>query len=123
MKIPEPIKIKGHYGNHTCTAIPLSDSLFQLKFEGYGDVVRCGGFADDPTGKQGLSFIDPAGGPFIGVGSIAQQYHASLPNRRIKRIVSNEGATLIHIESIDDDLDEPLGVACSLDDPECESCQ
>ena len=122
MKIPEPIKIKGHYGNHTCTAIPLSDSLFQIKFEG-NSPIRCGGFADDPTGKEGLSFIDPAGGPFIGVGSIAQQYHKDLPNRRIKRIVSNEGATLIHIESIDDDLDEPLGVACNLNDPECESCQ
>jgi len=29
----------------------------------------------------------------------------------------------MHLESIDDDLDEPLGVACQLDDPECESCQ
>lgn len=121
MKIPDPIKIKGHYGSHTCTAIPLSDSLYKITFE--NEHIRCGGFADDPTGKEGLSFIDPAGGPFIGVGSIAQQYHASLPNRRIKRIVSTEGATLIHIESIDDDLDEPLGEACNLNDPECESCQ
>ena len=28
-----------------------------------------------------------------------------------------------YFESIDDDLDEPLGEACRLDNPECESCQ
>ena len=118
----ESIKIKGHYGTHTVTAIKVSDGVYRLMLVDHH--CRFGGFAEDPKGVEGLSFIDPSGGPFIAHGSIAREYHPDLPNLRIKKLESRmDGGLTMHLESIDDDLDEPLGVACRLDDPECESCQ
>jgi hypothetical protein len=118
----EPIKIKGHYGTHTVTATKVSDGIYNLKM--VEDFYRCGGFSEDAKGVEGLSFIDPSGGPFIAHGSLASQYHPDLPNIKIKKLESRmDGGLTMHLESIDDDLDEPLGEACRLDDPECESCQ
>jgi hypothetical protein len=118
----ESIKINGHSGTHTVTAVKIADALYSLRL--VQDFYRFGGFAEDPIGVEGLSFIDPSGGPLIAQGSIAREYHPDLPNLRIKKLESrmDEGLTM-HLESIDDDLDEPLGEACKLDDPECESCQ
>jgi hypothetical protein len=122
MKTSEPIKIKGHYGTHTVTAIKILDGVYSLKL--VDDFYRCGRFAEDPKGDEGLSFIDPSGGPFIGHGSLASKYHPELPNLKIKKLESRmDGGLTMHLESIDDDLDEPLGEACRLEDPECESCQ
>ena len=116
----EPIKIKGHNGTHTVTAIKVSDGVYRLML--VENSCRFGGFADGIS--EGLSFIDPSGGPFIAHGSLASQYHADLPNLKIKKLDSRMDFGLtMHLESIDDDLDEPLGEACRLDDPECESCQ
>ena len=118
----EPIKINGHYGTHTVTAVKLADALYSLKL--VQDSYRFGGFTDDTKGIEGLSFIDPSGGPLIAHGSLASQYHTDLPNLKIKKLESRmDGGLTMHLESIDDDLDEPLGEACRLDDPECESCQ
>ena len=118
----EPIKINGHYGTHTVTAIKVSDGVYRLMLVDHH--CRFGGFADDTKGVEGLSFIDPSGGPFIAHGSIAREYHADLPNLKIKKLFHRmDGGLTMHLESIDDDLDEPLGEACRLDDPECESCQ
>ena len=116
----DEIKIKGHYGTHTVTAIKVLDGVYRLAL--VNNSCRFGGFADGISG--GLSFIDPSGGPFIAHGSLASQYHADLPNLKIKKLESRMDFGLtMHLESIDDDLDEPLGQACRLDDPECESCQ
>jgi len=116
----EEIKIKGHYGTHTVTAIEVLDGVYRLAL--VNNSCRFGGFADGIS--EGLSFIDPSGGPLIAQGSIAREYHPDLPNLRIKKLESRmDGGLTMHLESIDDDLDEPLGVACRLDDPECESCQ
>ena len=118
----DEIKIKGRGGNHTVTAVKIGDSLYRLSM--VTPFFRCGGFAEDPKGVEGLSFIDPSGGPFISHNSLASQYHPDLPNIKIKKLESRmDGGLTMHLESIDDDLDEPLGVACRLDDPECESCQ
>ena len=118
----EEIKINGHYGTHTVTAIKVSDGVYRLMLVDHH--CRFGGFAEDPKGVDGLSFIDPSGGPFIAHGSIAREYHPDLPNLRIKKLESRmDGGLTMHLESIDDDLDEPLGEACRLNDPECESCQ
>ena len=117
----EPIKIKGHYGTHTVTAIKILDGVYRLKM--VEDFYRCGGFSEDTKGVEGLSFIDPSGGPFIGHGSVATRYHPDLPNLKIKKLEGRDGKLFMILESIDDDLDEPLGEACRLDDPECESCQ
>ena len=118
----EPIKIKGHYGTHTITATKIADALYRLS--PVQDYYRFGGFTDDTKGIKGLSFIDPSGGPFIAHGSIAREYHPDLPNLKIKRLESRmDGGLTMRLESIDDDLDEPLGEACRLDNPECESCQ
>jgi hypothetical protein len=120
MKTQESIEIKGHYGTHTVTAIKISDGVYRLAL--VNNSCRFGGFADGIS--EGLSFIDPSGGPLIAHGSSAREYHADLPNLKIKKLESrmDEGLTM-HLESIGDDLDEPLGEACRLDDPECESCQ
>ena len=116
----EEIKIKGHYGTHTVTAIEVSDGVYRLML--VENSCRFGGFTDDISG--GLSFIDPSGGPFISHGSIAREYHSDLPNLKIKGLFHRmDGGLVMHLESIDADLDEPLGEACRLDDPECESCQ
>jgi len=116
----EEIKIKGHYGTHTVTAIEVLDGVYRLAL--VNNSCRFGGFADGIS--EGLSFIDPSGGPLIAQGSIAREYHPDLPNLRIKKLESRmDGGLTMHLESIDDDLDEPLGAACRLDDPECESCQ
>jgi hypothetical protein len=116
----EPIKINGHNGTHTITAIKVLDGVYRLAL--VNNSCRFGGFADGIS--EGLSFIDPSGGPFIAHGSLASQYHADLPNLKIKKLESRMDFGLtMHLESIDDDLDEPLGEACRLDDPECESCQ
>jgi hypothetical protein len=116
----EPIKINGHYGTHTVTAIKVLDGVYRLAL--VNNSCRFGGFADGIS--EGLSFIDPSGGPFIAHGSLASQYHTDLPNLKIKKLESKMDFGLtMHLESIDDDLDEPLGVACRLDNPECESCQ
>ncbi len=114
------IEIKGHYGTHTVTAIKVSDGVYRLAL--VNNSCRFGGFADGIS--EGLSFIDPSGGPLIAHGSLASQYHVDLPNLKIKKLESrmDEGLTM-HLESIDDDLDEPLGEACRMDNPECESCQ
>jgi len=118
----EPIKIKGHYGTHTITAIKVSDGVYRLAL--VDNHCRFGVFSEDDKGAEGLRFIDPSGGPFIGHGSVAIRYHPDLPNLKIKKLESRmDGGLTMHLESIDDDLDEPLGVACQLDDPECESCQ
>ena len=118
----EPIEIKGRNGTHTVTAVKIADALYSLRL--VQDFYRCGGFAEDPIGVEGLSFIDPSGGPFIAHGSIAREYHPDLPNLRIKKLECRMDFGLtMHLESIDEDLDEPLGVACNLGDPECESCQ
>lgn len=116
----EEIKIKGHYGTHTVTAVQVSSEVYRLML--VENSCRFGGFADGIS--EGFSFIDPSGGPLIAHGSLASQYHTDLPNLKIKKLESrmDYGLTM-HLESIDDDLDEPLGVACRLDDPECESCQ
>jgi hypothetical protein len=120
MKTQESIEIKGHYGTHTVTAIKVSDGVYRLAL--VNNSWRFGGFADGIS--EGLSFIDPSGGPFIAQGSIAREYHPDLPNLKIKKLESQmDGGLTMHLESIDDDLDEPLGVACRLDNPECESCQ
>jgi len=122
MKTPESIEIKGHYGTHTVTAIKVSDGVYRLAL--VDNHCRFGGFAEDVKGVEGLSFIDPSGGPLIAHGSSAREYHADLPNLKIKKLESRmDGGLTMHLESIDDDLDEPLGEACRLDDPECESCQ
>jgi len=117
----EPIYITGHYVTHTATAVKVSNEVYQLKM--VNEHYRCGGFAGDPKQSKGLSFIDPAGGPFISVGSIASSYHKDLPNLRIKELGWDGDKMSMRLDSIDDDLDEPLGQACRLDDPECESCQ
>jgi hypothetical protein len=120
MKTQESIEIKGHYGTHTVTAIKVSDGVYRLALVDYH--CRFGGFADGIS--EGLSFIDPSGGPLIAHGSLAREYHPDLPNLRIKKLESRmDGGLTMHLESIDDDMDEPLGEACRLDDPECESCQ
>jgi len=120
----EELKIKGHYGTHTVTAIKVSSEVYRLMLVSHLRFLRFGGFADDTKGVEGLSFIDPAGGPFIAHGSIAREYHPDLPNLRIKKLERRmDGGLTMHLESIDEDLDEPLGVACRLDNPECESCQ
>ena len=80
----EAIKIKGHYGTHTVTAVKILDGVYNLKL--VDDFYRCGGFAEDPKGEEGLSFIDPSGGPFIGHGSLASKYHPELPNLKIKKL-------------------------------------
>lgn len=118
----DEIKIKGRGGNHTVTAVKIADALYSLRL--VQDFYRFGGFAEDPKGVEGLSFIDPSGGPFIAHGSIAREYHPDLPNLTIKRLDSRMdfGLTML-LADVDDDLDEPLGEACRLDDPECESCQ
>lgn len=47
----------------------------------------------------------------------------------IRRIIVRGGSTLEILRFLDDatdpdaDLDVPLGEACRIDDPECESCQ
>ena len=116
----EEIKINGHYGTHTVTAIKVLDGVYRLAL--VNNSCRFGGFADGIS--EGLSFIDPSGGPLIAHGSLASQYHADLPNLKIKKLESRMDFGLtMHLESIDDDLDEPLGEACNLGDPECESCQ
>lgn len=118
----EPIKIKGRNGTHTVTAVKLANALYSLSL--VQDFCRFGGFSDDIKGVEGLSFIDPSGGPFIAHGSIAREYHPDLPNLKIKKLFHRiDGGLTMRLESIDDDLDEPLGEACRLDDPECESCQ
>ena len=121
----EPIKIKGHYGTHPVTATKVSDGVYNLKM--VDDFYRCGGFSEDAKGVEGLSFIGPAGGPFIGHGSAANEYHPNLPNLKIKKLEGRDGELFMILESpdddLDDDLDELLGQSCRLDDPDCESCQ
>jgi hypothetical protein len=118
----ESIKIKGPCGKHTVTAIKVSDGVYRLLI--VKGAFRRGLFADDPEEYEGLSFIEPVGGPFIELGSLASKYHPELPNLNIKKLEFRmDGGLTMHLDSIDDDLDEPLGVACRLEDPECESCQ
>lgn len=116
----EEIKINGRNGTHTVTAVQVSSEVYRLML--VENSCRFGGFADGIS--EGFSFIDPSGGPLIAHGSLASQYHADLPNLKIKKLESrmDYGLTM-HLESVDDDLDEPLGEACRLDNPECESCQ
>ena len=116
----EEIKINGRLGTHTVTAIKVSDGVYRLALA--NNSCRFGGFTDGTS--EGLSFIDPSGGPLIAQGSIAREYHPDLPNIKIKKLEGRmDGGLTMHLESIDDDLDEPLGESCRLDDPECESCQ
>jgi hypothetical protein len=117
----EPIKIQGRYGKHSIIATKVSDGVYNLRM--VEDFYRCGGFSEDARGVEGLSFIDPSGGPFIAHGSIAQQYHPDLPPIKIKKLEEQDGKIFMYLDTIDDDLDEPLGQACRLEDPECESCQ
>jgi hypothetical protein len=85
----EPIKIEGRYGKHTVTATKVSDGVYHLRMvEGF---YRCGGFSEDEQGVEGLSFIDPSGGPFIEYGSIAQRYHPDLPPIKIKKLEGHDG--------------------------------
>lgn len=58
----------------------------QFLFETENGFFRMGGFADSEPDREGLSFVDPSGGPFIGVGASLNEYHRELPDRKIIKI-------------------------------------
>ena len=75
--------IVGRYG-HSCSFVKYTGSSYKLHIHG-NYPYRCGGFAADDE-REGLSFVDPAGGPFISVNTPLNEYHNKLPKKKIVSI-------------------------------------
>ena len=79
-------EIKSRYGD-IHKIVEHEDHYEFIIAENCRDMVRFG-FRDTP---ENIQFVDPAGGPFISVGSKLSSYHKDLPNKSIVRIDSGEG--------------------------------
>ncbi len=86
------MKIKGHYGSVTCDIAPLEDGQFFLTIT--NDLPWRTGFIGDD--RQNISFIDPAQGPFISVGSNLESHHRNLPDKLITRITKRDSGFVLH---------------------------
>ena len=89
MKKIEPFKIIGRNG-HSCTLTKLKPKKYLISF--VNPVARFG------SDENGLTFIDPSGGPFIGVGDVLKGIHPKLPNKAIVSIERNESLLIITTE-------------------------
>jgi hypothetical protein len=89
MKKIEPFKIIGRNG-HSCTLTKLKPKKYLISF--VNPVARFG------SDENGISFIDPSGGPFIGVGDALRNIHPKLPNKAIVSIERNESLLIITTE-------------------------
>lgn len=89
MKKIEPFKIIGRNG-HSCTLTKLKPKKYLISF--VNPVARFG------SDENGLTFIDPSGGPFIGVGGVLKELHPKLPNKAIVSIERNESLLIITTE-------------------------
>jgi hypothetical protein len=89
MKKIEPFKIMGRNG-HSCTLTKLKPKKYLMTF--VNPVARFG------RDENGISFVDPSGGPFISVGTSLQEYHPKLPDKKIVSIDRNETLLIITTE-------------------------
>ena len=89
MKKIEPFKIMGRYG-HSCTLTKLKPKKYLISF--VNPVARFG------SDENGISFVDPSGGPFISVGTSLREYHPKLPNKKIVSIERNDKLLIIVTE-------------------------
>lgn len=76
--------VVGRYG-YSCTFVEVDKNTFKLII--HSKLCRFGGFAAD-SDKEGLSFVDPSGGPFIAIDTPLKEYHHKLPNKIIKKITN-----------------------------------
>lgn len=85
--------IVGRYG-YSCTISKVTSKRYSVLIT--SRYFRCGGFAETDE-REGLSFIDPSGGPFISVDTFLNEYHYKLPKRKIKEITNNldEGIVIV----------------------------
>lgn len=67
-------QIRGHYGSITSTLDKVSPTDWLFRPLSY---YRVG------TSETGISFVDPAGGPFTDVGTTLKSLNVKLPNRSI----------------------------------------
>jgi len=90
---PTSFDIVGRYG-HSCTISKITSKRYRVLI--HARHYRCGGFAESDE-REGLSFIDPSGGPFISVDTPLNEYHYKLPKKMIKKITNrlDEGLTLV----------------------------
>ena len=90
-------KFKGHYGSVTSQLTKIDDNRYRLQTE--SGFCRFGGFSDEhvAAGREGFSFVDPAGGPFISVGHPLKELHAELPDSRITKITTEDEGIILHV--------------------------
>lgn len=81
MKKIEPFKIIGRSG-HSCTLTKLKPKKYLLSF--VEPFFRIGG------DEGGIQYVDPSGGPFIGINTVLKDLHAKLPNKSILSIDRNQ---------------------------------
>ena len=81
-------QIKGRYGI-SCTLRQESRNRWKLRTK--SGMCRFGPTPD----HESLSFIDPDGGPFIGLGDNLNRYHRNLPKGKITKIVHAIGRGII----------------------------
>lgn len=84
----DPIKIRGHYGAHTCSLNKVSDNSYELEL--VDDFCRFG-LAEG----GGYFFVDPSGGPFMAVGESLRRFHKDLPDTPIRAIERDETGIVI----------------------------
>jgi hypothetical protein len=72
--------IKGRYGAVTCHISPFAEDQYLLELTEHGGYCRFG------TDNEGLTFVDPSGGPFIAREALLSGYHRDLPELAIKEI-------------------------------------
>lgn len=81
-------EIKGRFGP-SCILKKLDDGKWE--FYTFNDFMRFGMTADEDS----LLFIDPDGGPFIGVGDSLHVFHRNLPKKKITKITSEPNERII----------------------------
>ena len=96
MKEPLPIKITGHYGSHTISALKCSANVYQLILR-KDSFVRYGYPEGEAEADAGFAFVDPSGGPFIALGVVAKDYHPKLPDRAIEKLELKDRKTFMHL--------------------------
>ena len=83
-------EIKGRYGI-SCTLTKLNDGKWKMNT--YNDFMRFGMTEDGDS----ILFVDPDGGPFIGVGDSLHVFHRNLPKKKITKITSKmDDGIIIH---------------------------
>ena len=87
----KPIKVYGHYGTNTASLTPIPEGF---KLETESGFCR---FGSDAVGN--LFFVDPSGGPFIGVGDRISEIVQGLESEAVvKRIDSTEEGIILVTE-------------------------